>query len=56
MMHGIQICTVTGQEIYNQILNAKETRISTSDFKPGLYMIRINTKTGKFNRSILIEK
>ena len=56
VMQGIQIFTATGQLIFNQTLNAKESRISTSDFMAGLYSIRIETKSGKINRSIVIEK
>jgi len=55
-MQGIQIFNSSGQVVSNQPVNTKETRISTSEFKPGLYMIRIDTKTSQFNRSVLIEK
>ncbi|MEI7499256.1 MAG: T9SS type A sorting domain-containing protein [Bacteroidota bacterium] len=56
VMQGIQIFSGTGKIVYNQVMNAKESRISTSDFSSGLYMIQIDTKTGKFTRSVLIEK
>ena len=55
-IQGVQIFSNTGQAVYNQELNSKEIRISTSDFKPGIYLIQIDTKTGKFNRNIVIEK
>jgi hypothetical protein len=56
IMQGIQIFSATGQMVFNQTLNAKESRISTSGFKSGLYTIRIDTKSGKINRSVVIEK
>jgi hypothetical protein len=55
-MQGIRIFNSTGKVIFNKSIDAKETRITTSDFVSGLYMIQIDTKTAKFNRSILIEK
>ncbi len=56
MMQSLQIFNSAGQVVSTQPVNAKETRISTSDFKPGLYMIRIDTKTGQFSKSVMIEK
>jgi hypothetical protein len=54
-MQDIRILTTTGQIIFSQSLNAKESRISTSGFKPGLYTIQVDTKAGKINRNVLIE-
>jgi hypothetical protein len=55
-MQGIRIFTTSGQLIFNQTLNAKESRISTSGFKAGMYTIKIDTKAGEISRSVVIEK
>jgi hypothetical protein len=55
-MQEIQILTTSGQLIYSHPMNSKDTRISTTGFKPGLYMIHVDTRAGKIKRSLVIEK
>ena len=56
LIQSIQVFTTTGQMVFNQALNARESRISTSGFKAGLYTIQIETKSGKISKSVVIEK
>ncbi len=52
----ITIVTSAGKVIFNQPINAKETRIPATGFGTGLLMVQIHTHTGTFNKSLMIEK
>jgi len=52
----ITIVTSAGKVIFNQPINAKETRIPATGFRTGLLMVQIHTRTGSFNKSLMIEK
>ncbi|MFA5727511.1 MAG: T9SS type A sorting domain-containing protein, partial [Saccharofermentanaceae bacterium] len=55
-MQGVRIFNSSGKQVFDQAPYSKDFRISTSAFSAGLYMVRIKTKTGNINRSVLIEK
>jgi hypothetical protein len=55
-MVGVKVYTTTGKQLLEQALSGKESRISTTSLPTGIYVVRVETKAGTINRSILIEK
>lgn len=55
-MVGVKVYTTSGKQVLEQTLNGKESRISTTSLATGIYVVRVDTKAGTINRSILIEK
>jgi WD40 repeat protein len=55
-LKSVKIFNNLGEVVYDKTSPASEFRVSTATFRPGLYMVRIETNSGLTNRSIVIEK
>lgn len=51
----LEIFNVAGQRIKNERVQGDQLQISTKDFRPGLYTIKIYTKEGVISRKVLLQ-
>ncbi len=51
----LEIFNVAGQRVKNESVQGDQLQISTKDFHPGLYTIKIYTKEGVISRKVLLQ-
>jgi len=55
MINRVLITDVNGRVVYEKNIGDKETRVSTTNFKPGLYFVRIYTNEEVFIKTIGVQ-
>ena len=54
-INRIVVSNIAGSVVYNKLINDKETRISTTNFDTGLYVLHIYTNKGVFLEKIQVK-
>jgi len=52
---GIQIVNFVGQKVYSSTVTGDHTTVNTSNFKAGIYFIRVNTEVGSQSVKLIVK-
>ena len=55
-IENVKIYNLTGQIVFDKMINDNSVQINTSEYKSGIYFIKIRTKDGLINKKITITK
>jgi hypothetical protein len=51
----LSVTNILGEEVYNAILQTSDPRLATSSFADGIYIVKLSTKEGVFQRKLVIQ-
>lgn len=52
---GLELYSITGQLVYSGEIHNQETKVSTSHFSPGLYLLKLQSEKGEVRKKIVLE-
>jgi hypothetical protein len=50
----VKVCNITGTEVYSGNFNETPVEIPTSGLAPGVYLVEVVTKSGRYTRKVVV--